>query len=272
MAAAEATPTILARAEQAHRARFARLVALILDTIFVGIIGSVATIFYGVTDVTGQTSNGTGFSTFSERTTLPWIATAAIWLGYYTICEAMFSATPGKAMNGLRVVSVDGRSLGIGSIILRNLLRLIDALPVAYLLGGAIVMLTPYSQRLGDFAGRTTVVHNRYVVEPRTARSSGRRAGPPLVGLVIVLSAFSVFYGYFGQPPHVIQTIYEEHQLFGPNLTGYSLGAPAWSWAHVRYPITAHEPGQTCSGYVELDWYGIAGWHQSGGVLDCLPS
>ena len=271
MTAGAAAPTVLARAEQSHEARFARLVALILDTIFVSILIGIASAVYGETRVTG-TWNPSGFSSLSEQTILPTLWTGVIWLGYYIVCEAMFSATPGKAMNGLRVVSVDGSPLGLGSIVVRNLLRLIDVLPGMYLLGGVLVMVMPYSQRTGDYVARTTVVLRAHAVEPRSARASGRRAGVLLVAIVVVAFVFSAGFDYFGRPPLEIQKLFEEHRLMDPQLTSYSLGTPTWSWGHVKYPLTAREPAKACTGWIELDWYGIMGWQQSSGELDCLPA
>ena len=270
MAAGGAGPTALARAEQSHEARFARLVALILDSIFVGIVSAAAIAVYGVTTVTSGTSGGASIS-FSEATTLPAVWGGAIWLGYYIVCEAMFSATPGKAMNGLRVVSVDGRPLGLASIVVRNVLRLVDVLPGMDLLGGVLVMVMPDSQRIGDYAARTTVVRRAEAVEPGTTRTSGRRARLALAALVLIGLAFSTGFGYFGRPPLEIHKLYEEHLLFGGELSSYSLGTPAWSLGHVRYPLTAREPAKTCTGWIELDWYGVAGWRQSSGELDCFP-
>lgn len=259
------------RAEQAREAHFARLVALILDTIFVGILSGLVTSVYGLTTVSGV-YNPTGATYWNTQTTLPAMWTAVIWIAYYTVFEAMFSATPGKALNRLCVVSFDDRPLTLTGILLRNLLRLLDVLPGMYLLGGIMVLSTAHSQRIGDFAGHTTVVFRRHAVEPSTTRTSDRRARLALVAAVLVALAFSAGFDYFGRPPLEIQKAYQEHQLMNPDLIGYSLGAPTWSWGHVRYPLTAREPGKTCTGWVELEWYGIWGWQQSSGELDCFPA
>ena len=49
--------------------------------------------------------------------------------------------------------------LALRAVIVRNLLKPIDWLPILYLLGGASVLLTTNSQRLGDLAAGTTVVY-----------------------------------------------------------------------------------------------------------------
>lgn len=271
MALAAAGERRFGRAEQAHEARFPRFVALILDSIFVSLLGGIATAVYGEAQVTG-TWNPNGFSSWSVQTAIPAIWTGAIWLAYYTVCEAMFSATPGKALNGLCVVSEDDRPLTVPSIFFRNLLRLIDVLPGLYFIGGVLVLTSGHSQRLGDLAGHTTVVLRRYAVEPRTTRSSGRRAGLALIASGLIALTFSAGFGYFGRPPRDIHTLFQEHQFLDPAVTGYSLGAPAWSLGRVRYPVAASEPGKSCSGYIELQWYGIMGWQPSSGQLDCFLS
>ena len=68
--------------------------------------------------------------------------------------------TPGKATCALRVVGLDGRPAGAGALVLRNLLRLLDALPVGYLVGGVSMLASEMSQRLGDRAARTLVVYD----------------------------------------------------------------------------------------------------------------
>jgi uncharacterized RDD family membrane protein YckC len=64
----------------------------------------------------------------------------------------------GKRVMGLRVVDAAGLKLQLSQIIVRNLLRPVDLLPVGYLLGGLISFWSPRGQRLGDLAANTTVV------------------------------------------------------------------------------------------------------------------
>ena len=52
----------------------------------------------------------------------------AIGVAYYVLCEASTGATLGKRMVGIRVVSEDGDQVTFGAALVRNLLRLVDAL------------------------------------------------------------------------------------------------------------------------------------------------
>jgi uncharacterized RDD family membrane protein YckC len=257
----------------AREARFPRLVALILDTIFVSLLTLVATNVYGVTVVTwGSPIAANGFAAWGAETTIPWIWTVAIWLGYYIVCEAMFGATPGKAMNGLVVVSADGRRLTAGAIVVRNLVRFVDALPVAYLLGGFFVLSNAQSQRIGDLAAHTTVVLRRRVIDREITRSSGRTARLILLAVLAALVAFTALFDYFERPALIIQGDYNQRQLGNPDIVAYSLGAPTRTLGTVTYPITARTATTTCTGTVTLYWEGLFGWQMSGDQLLCTPS
>ena len=78
---------------------------------------------------------------------------------YYGLTEAMTGQTLGKRLLGVRVVNAaDGSKPGAGAIAARTVLRVIDALPFAYLLGLIVVLATgKRRQRIGDLAGGTTV-------------------------------------------------------------------------------------------------------------------
>lgn len=74
-------------------------------------------------------------------------------------CEWLWRGqTLGKRLLHLRVVDAEGLRLRPSQVILRNLLRAVDFLPLFYLVGGATCLLSPRGQRLGDIAARTVVV------------------------------------------------------------------------------------------------------------------
>jgi uncharacterized RDD family membrane protein YckC len=66
--------------------------------------------------------------------------------------------TPGKMMNGLRVVRVEGHPVTFVTSAIRNTLRVIDFLPSAYLLGAAVILASRKNQRVGDVVAGTLVV------------------------------------------------------------------------------------------------------------------
>jgi uncharacterized RDD family membrane protein YckC len=64
----------------------------------------------------------------------------------------------GKRVLHLRVVDERGLRLTFTQIALRNLLRVVDALPLFYLVGGIAAFLSKKGQRLGDLAAGTLVI------------------------------------------------------------------------------------------------------------------
>jgi uncharacterized RDD family membrane protein YckC len=64
----------------------------------------------------------------------------------------------GKRVMRLRVVDASGLKLQLSQIIIRNLLRPVDLLPVCYLLGGTVLFFSRAGQRLGDLAANTVVI------------------------------------------------------------------------------------------------------------------
>lgn len=69
--------------------------------------------------------------------------------------------TPGKRLNGLRVVNVEGYPVRFLTSAIRNVLRPLDFLPSAYLLGAAVILATRKNQRIGDVVAGTLVVRDR---------------------------------------------------------------------------------------------------------------
>ena len=67
--------------------------------------------------------------------------------------------TPGKRALGVRVVMADGRPVGFRASCVRNLLRLVEGLPLSYVPAIVSILVTPNNQRLGDLAAGTVVVH-----------------------------------------------------------------------------------------------------------------
>jgi len=74
--------------------------------------------------------------------------------------------TIGKRLLRLRVVDVEGMRLQFNQIVVRNLLRFVDALPAFYFVGGLTCWLNSRCQRLGDIAANTVVIRNPRVAEP----------------------------------------------------------------------------------------------------------
>jgi hypothetical protein len=85
------------------------------------------------------------------------LASFAITVLYFTIMEGFFGATIGKFATGIRVVKEDGSKLDFPPALIRNLLRIIDAI-FFYLVGAIFVWTSPLKQRLGDRVANTVVI------------------------------------------------------------------------------------------------------------------
>lgn len=90
-----------------------------------------------------------------------------ISIGYGILCEWLWRGqTFGKRLLRLRVVDAEGLRLQFNQIVVRNLLRCVDSLPLFYVVGGVACWLSPKCQRLGDLAANTIVIRNPRITEP----------------------------------------------------------------------------------------------------------
>ena len=88
-----------------------------------------------------------------------WLPTLLIYFLYHPVLEiAMRGRTPGKRIAGVRLVTREGDIPGAGPLLLRNVFRLLDSLPLAYLVGLITVVLTEHHVRVGDLAAGTLLV------------------------------------------------------------------------------------------------------------------
>lgn len=85
----------------------------------------------------------------------PIIIAMVIYLLHTTITELFAGRSLGKMIVGLRVVTTDGGTPGKSAMLLRNLLRLLDVIPIPL---GFIVLTTPLRQRVGDMIAKTVVI------------------------------------------------------------------------------------------------------------------
>lgn len=100
-------------------------------------------------------------------TALSIVAYFAVSIGYGIATEWLWRGqTLGKRLLSLRVVDAQGLKLQRAQVVIRNLLRPVDALPAFYLVGGVASSVTARGQRLGDLAANTVVVRAREQMEP----------------------------------------------------------------------------------------------------------
>jgi uncharacterized RDD family membrane protein YckC len=131
-----------------------RFMAALVDTLLIGLIQAVV---LGLTIAALSSAQGG-----------PWIAAglgllafALLW-GYYLLFEMIWNGqSPGKRWVGLRVIKESGAPISFVDSAIRNLVRLVDFLPMYYGVGVIVMFLNDQARRLGDFAAGTLVVRER---------------------------------------------------------------------------------------------------------------
>ncbi|MBW1705095.1 MAG: RDD family protein [Deltaproteobacteria bacterium] len=95
------------------------------------------------------------------------LAYFVVSIGYGIILEWYWRGqTIGKRLLGLRVMDEQGLRLQFSQIVIRNLLRFVDSLPLFYFIGGLACLISRRAQRLGDVAANTVVVWTPKISEP----------------------------------------------------------------------------------------------------------
>jgi uncharacterized RDD family membrane protein YckC len=134
-----------------------RMLALIVDLAVIAMLASVIKQILGPLLVFGQDFAGA----------LNIIVYFAMSLIYAAAAEwAWRGQTVGKRLLRLRVVDASGLRLEPAQVIVRNLMRLIDALPALYLVGGFACVVSRRRQRLGDLAAGTVVIRTPKLARP----------------------------------------------------------------------------------------------------------
>ena len=85
---------------------------------------------------------------------LLWIA---FLLVYYVYMEGSRGQTIGKMITKIKVVREDGGKINMNQALIRNVLRIIDAIAF-YLVGAILISRSEKKQRLGDSVAKTIVV------------------------------------------------------------------------------------------------------------------
>jgi len=122
-------------------------------------------------DVIISTAIAASLSTliFFGAAVAPGLATALVlivWFlinwGYFLFLEYRYAGqTIGKRIFGLRTIQDSGVRVGFYQATMRNLVRAVDNLPILYLCGGALALISQKTRRLGDIAGGTVVIRDR---------------------------------------------------------------------------------------------------------------
>lgn len=256
-----------------------RLGAAGLDLLVLLVVQTWINDVFGVTHAgngAALTPIGDGYAYLTGATTVDplWLALLAVVL--YSVQEALFGATWGKLVAGLRVIDQEGGRPTLGAVLVRNILRLVDYWPGLYAVGIVAAMLSPRRQRLGDRVAHTLVVRAESALLSHRTRPELRRAGLALAGVAALLVALCLWFSYYGRPPLVIQGLANTNAFpTSGGVASYVLGAPRWGQGVVTYPVTyiTLRPRQHCTGQLALRWRGFlslgGGWRLDGASVHC---
>jgi len=85
----------------------------------------------------------------------------------FSVLQGLLGASIGKLLVGLRVVTPDGKQIGIGRSFARTALWIVDAITCALpILGGILMLSTKGHRRVGDMAAGTYVIDKSGVGRP----------------------------------------------------------------------------------------------------------
>ncbi len=126
---------------------------------------------WGLTMITGPLIALLGLISFDLASSLTILSYFIIQIGYGIVLEWFWRGqTLGKRLLKLRIMDVQGLHLQFSQIVIRNLLRAVDSLPIFYFVGGVSCLISHRAQRLGDIAANTIVVRSAPIAEPNISQ------------------------------------------------------------------------------------------------------
>lgn len=132
-----------------------RILALVVDSILVGVV--VTAVVWAVVGASPRLMP------------LGSLVGLILFYGYFIYFEGRSGQTIGKKLLDVVVVNQDGSPVGYGESAIRNVLRIVDALPTLYLLGLIVILVSEDNQRIGDLVADTVVVGVREEATPAAA-------------------------------------------------------------------------------------------------------
>ncbi len=117
--------------------------------------------------MSGTVLGAAGIISIDLSRALAILAYFLISIGYGIASEWYWRGqTIGKRLLRLRVMDAQGLRLQPGQIVVRNLMRFVDSLPLFYVVGGIASLVSRRAQRLGDLAANTIVVRHPKIADP----------------------------------------------------------------------------------------------------------
>lgn len=139
-----------------------RTYAFVIDW-HIRLLFAILWIFVAMTLLTNIDDIGEVFSEESDSiaaAVIIFLPAAIGYFFYHPILEIlMHGRTPGKRIAGVRLVTAQGHVPGIGSLLIRNIFRIIDSLPAIYTVGLIVCIFSKNHIRIGDMAAGTILVY-----------------------------------------------------------------------------------------------------------------
>jgi uncharacterized RDD family membrane protein YckC len=165
-----------------------RFLAVIIDFVIQVVVLLVLLLVVGlISDRVAPTANALHLNSVQARAVVAaffGIVAFLLFFGYFIMFESVWNGqTPGKRLLGIRVVRDGGYPLDFGSTLLRNIIRVVEAL-LLYIPSAVSALVSSQNKRLGDLAAGTIVVRDRAfeVTDPQSwMRGDAVPTGPPLV-------------------------------------------------------------------------------------------
>jgi len=136
-----------------------RGMAMVADSFVWFVLFLVTTMAVGA--ATGQletTANGVQADLEGPPAMAAFALFSALGVGYHALLEWKYGKTAGKYLVGIEATAADGSPLTLRESLVRNVLRLVDFLPMFYVVGIVAVVLSEENQRVGDRVADTAVV------------------------------------------------------------------------------------------------------------------
>jgi uncharacterized RDD family membrane protein YckC len=129
------------------------LIDLFLTFVTILILGSLL----GLNEAEPMDEGSVGFSV--SVTGWPFFFLGLFVFGVLAVFEYLTGKTPGKMLLKTRVVMADGSPVGLVPALVRNGLRIIDAIGL-YLVGLIVLAIDGQNRRIGDLAAGTRVIND----------------------------------------------------------------------------------------------------------------
>lgn len=160
-----------------------RFLAALVDTLLILLLLAIANfVLFIIGSAAGGLESASSRAAAWFIAALGLVSFGVLW-GYYIFFELFWSGqSPGKRLVGLRVIRSDGSPIGLVESVVRNLIRIVDFLPLYYGIGVIAMFISRRAQRLGDLAASTLVVYDRGVVTLESLAASRPAGAVPETG------------------------------------------------------------------------------------------